>query len=743
MMKRIALLFLLLTILSGITLPSFAQLNEQAAKDLIARIIPKQANHFEVAYIPEEGGKDVFEIESHNGKIILKGNNGVSVASALNYYLRNYCHCLITWNGINLKLPDPLPLVEKKIHNTSPYQNRYYLNYVTFNYTMTWWDWDRWQKEIDWMALNGINMPLAITGETAIWQRVYKKMGFTNKELDAFFPGPAYLAWFWMSNLDAWDGPLPQHWIDTHEALQKKILSRERSLGMKPVLPSFAGHVPPDFTKKFPDAKVNQVIWNGHFPAVNILSPEDSLFTNIGKWFLEEQTEAYGTDHYYSADIFNEMVPPSDDSLYLNDISQKVYQSMHIVDTAAVWVMQAWLFYSNAKFWHPTQIQALLNAVPNNKMLILDLWSERKPFWDKTEAYYGKPWIWNMLHNFGGRIYLGGCMPCVTQEPANLLNNPKAGKLVGLGLTMEGAEQNPANYQLMLDNIWRAKPINIDHWIENYIHQRYGSLNNNALKAWQLLASSVYANNPNPKGFKGPVSVVTARPSFSKVDKSKDARDIFYYDPTDLLKAWKLLLNASSDLRSNDGFQFDLVDVGREVLADYAVLLEHQISNAYEDKDIATFQNLSHQYLSLIDDMDKLVGTRKDFLLSKWINDARNLGITQQEKNLYEFNARHLITSWGREGDKSLPDYARKQWNGLLKDFYKPRWKMFFSYADSCLKNQVPLDMDVFNQRIIPWETQWIHSHTTYQEASTDDPVKISMKMYSKYNQRIEKAFEE
>ncbi|TAM99375.1 MAG: alpha-N-acetylglucosaminidase, partial [Chitinophagaceae bacterium] len=182
---RLLILFMLM-----FNLPSIAQFNKQAAENLIKRVIPKKADHFEVQYIPKENNKDIFEIESKHGKIILKGNNGISVASALKYYLYHFCHCSITWNGVNLNVPDPLPVVKKKIHHVSPYKYRYYLNYCTFNYTMAWWDWAQWQKQIDWMALNGINMPLAVTGETAIWEKVYEKLGFSRDELKNFFSGP-------------------------------------------------------------------------------------------------------------------------------------------------------------------------------------------------------------------------------------------------------------------------------------------------------------------------------------------------------------------------------------------------------------------------------------------------------------------------------------------------------------------------------------------------------------------------
>jgi alpha-N-acetylglucosaminidase len=139
-----------------------------------------------VGYLPQENGKDVFEISSKNGKIILKGSTGVSIASAFNYYLNEYCHCQITWNGSNLALPKVLPTLKTPIKKNSDFLYRYYLNYCTFNYSMSWWDWKRWEKEIDWMALHGINMPLAITGEEYTWYEVYKEMGFSDEDLKGF-----------------------------------------------------------------------------------------------------------------------------------------------------------------------------------------------------------------------------------------------------------------------------------------------------------------------------------------------------------------------------------------------------------------------------------------------------------------------------------------------------------------------------------------------------------------------------
>jgi alpha-N-acetylglucosaminidase len=454
-------IFIILTTLTTLNLQAFAQLDKPAAEAFIKRIVPTVANKFIVEQIPAENGHDVFEIQSLNGRIVLRGNKALSVASALGYYLKYYCRCDISWNGNNLNLPAQLPVINKKIHHATLFTYRYYLNYCTFNYSMSWWNWGRWQQEIDWMALNGINLPLALTGEEAIWQKVYRNMGFTDTELAGFFSGPAYFSWLWMGNLDGWGGPLPQHWIDSHEALQKKILTREREMGMTPVLPAFSGHVPPSFKYKFPQAKLRKTNWGQGFSDVYLLDPADPLFAEIGKKFIGEQNKEYGSDHFYSSDAFNENTPPTNDSTFLSSVSKNIFQSMAAADPKAIWVMQGWLFLNNSAFWKPTQIKAALNAVPDDHMIILDLFTDENAVWQRTNSYYGKPWIWNMLQNFGGVVGMHGRIAHVINQPLTDLKDSKS--MVGIGLTPEAIEQNPAIYDAMMSNVWRDSYLKVGY----------------------------------------------------------------------------------------------------------------------------------------------------------------------------------------------------------------------------------------------------------------------------------------
>jgi alpha-N-acetylglucosaminidase len=707
------------------------RIHEQAVKDLINRWFPSYAGSFQIQTIPAENNLDVFEIESNGDKIVLSGNNGISLASALGYYLKNYCHLDISWNGSNLEMPAKLPVVAEKIHKSSPYKYRYYLNYCTFNYSMSWWNWERWQWEIDWMALNGINMPLAITGEEAIWQKVYNKLGFNNNELGSFFTGPAYFSWLWMGNIDKWGGPLPQHWMDTHKDLQKKILERERSFGMKPVLPAFTGHVPPSFKEKFPKAKLKQTNWDAGFEDTYILDPEDPMFETIGTAFITEQTKEYGTDHFYSADTFNENVPHTRDSTYLSEMSQKVYRSMATADTAAVWVMQGWMFSYNSSYWQPTQIKALLGAVPDNNMIVLDLWSETHPIWNRSEAYYGKQWIWNMLHNFGGNVSMFGRMRHVASDPSIALHDPESKNMVGIGLTPEGIEQNPALYALMLENVWRSEPIDVSEWLKDYSFRRYGKKNEKINDGWEILKNTVYSGGPSEGGQE---SIISARPTFNI--RAERINTKLTYDPLELVKAWDIFINCSDDLKDSEGFKYDVVDVTRQVLANYATPLQQKCAKAYLNKDIKAFKLYSTQFIELINDMDALLATREDFLLGKWIADSRSWGITEEEKNIYEFNARDLVTLWG---DKNSPlhEYSNRQWSGLMNGFYKPRWEAFFKQITQSLSSGKSFNAEAFDIEIKDWEWKWVNSHDPYPAKVKGNPLETAKKIYNKYYPKV------
>jgi alpha-N-acetylglucosaminidase len=70
------------------------------------------------------------------------------------------------------------------------------------------------------------------------------------------------------------------------------------------------------------------------------LSPTEPLFQTIGAKYIAVQTALWGTDHYYSADPFNEASPPSTAPAFLAEVGATIYKSMSTSDPDAIWVMQ-------------------------------------------------------------------------------------------------------------------------------------------------------------------------------------------------------------------------------------------------------------------------------------------------------------------------------------------------------------------------------------------------------------------
>jgi len=580
---------------------------------------------------------------------------------------------------------------------------------------MAWWDWARWEREIDWMAMNGINLPLSVTGQEAVWQGVYRGLGLDDSDLDSFFVGPAYLPFGWMGCIDGWAGPLPQTWIDEHRDLEQKIVARERNLGMRPVLQGFTGHVAPAVMKKFPDARVRPLPNWCEFPPTYVLDPEDPLFSQIARAFINEQTRLYGTDHYYASDTFIEMSPPSDDPAYLTGLARAIYDGMAAADPEAVWVMQGWIFFNNPNFWKPPQAQAFLTAPPDNRMLLLDLFCDTKPTWDQTERFYGKPWVWCMLHNFGGVPGLFGRLDSLAKEPSLTLARPDRGRMEGIGVTMEAIEQNPVVYELMLESAWRSEPHDARAWVHQYVRRRYGAESDAAWKAWDILLDTVYAEK-SPSSF-----VFWRRPALEPKSVTRS--------PEKVGEALALLLSCADKLADQATYQHDVADVAVQWLGDLNTLQLEKVAAAYKAGDKAKFDTEREAFLQMLRDMDALQATRRETTLGKWVDDAVRWARNDEQRRHFEWNARNQVTLWG-PADSILHDYARKNWAGLISTFYVPRWENFFARLDETWG--ATFDATGFEREIRAWEDQWTHS-TGLPPTPAGDTIAVARSLYEKY----------
>ena len=712
-------------------------LDVQAAAALVGRVVPGRAASFVIEGMPAEQGRDVFEVESRDGRVVLRGSSGVAVASALNWYLEHVVGTTVAIPLRPITLPASLPVVPSRAHVVTPYQLRYFFNYCTFSYTMAWWDWAEWERMIDWMALKGINMPLSATGQEGTWRLVLRDMGFSERQIGEFLVGPAYLPWGWMGNIDGLGGPLPNSWIDSHIGLERQILARERSLGMTPVLQGFTGHVPESITQVFPTAKIHKTgDWSAGFSGTWFLDPLDPLFQRIGKRFIERQTELFGTDHYYAADSFNEIDPPSDDPAFLAGMGRAVYQSMRAADTASVWVLQGWFLYYQAKFWKEPQARALLGAVPDDRMVVLDLWGDRHPVWSQREAFYGKPWIWNVLYNFGGKVTLNGDLPKIAANLGDVLQSPAKGRLVGLGMMMEGLGNNPIVPDFVMDMTWRTSVPDLAAWTRDYVTRRYGAPNPMAQEAWRILFATAY-RSPAQTG-----TFLAERPGFYVAKSAYRTEPIAPYEFRLLVPALESLLAAAPMLGQNDAYRYDVVNLARQLLGQLGLPRVNAVEAAFVKKDTVALRAAERGVLTLLQDLDVLVGTREEFLLGRWIAEAKRWGRTDAERRLYEWNARNIVTLWGTKCTEGQGDdlnlYAFKEWQGMFTGYFLPRWQEFFTRLNRSLADGVPFDRKPFATDICRWEQDWSRGHETYRTTASGDALAVARRLFDRYRMELE-----
>lgn len=657
--------------------------------------------------IPREDDRDVFELENQDGKIKISGSSIVAMSFGLNWYLKYTCQVSISWSGAQLNLPDQLPAISEAVRKVRPYEYFYHMNYVTFAYSTVFWDWDRWEKELDWMALNGIDLVLELTGHEAVWRNMLMRIGYTAEEIKQYVSGPVYLPFQWLGCLYGWGGPLPDQWYADRLQLARQIHQRMDDLGMTRVMQSYTGIVPPDLQKKIPEANpIDQGDWVGlKRPA--ILAPDDPAFAKMAQIFYEEQAKLFGHDHFYAGDPFHE--GGEIETIDIKVMAKKIQSEMLKADDKAVWVLQAW--------WE-NPLPELMLGLDREHTLILDLWGENTPRWKRADEgiFFGLPWAWSFLQNFGGRSGLYGDMDGAVNHLLEALHHPKTDQLVGMALTGEGIEQNPVMYDLITEMGWCTE-IDVDAWLKQYVIRRYGQFNEQTNQAWQLLKQSAYGFSKQP----GPThSVINKRPPKANVIKVFDHNEQtkwdsleIYYDPALLEKACKQLYAAFDMFKAQDQYVYDLVDMTRQAVANKARHVHLQIIDAYNHKDLNVFLENSALFLNLIKDQDRLLNTNEAFLVGPWLERAKRLGRTQAEKDLYEFNARALITIWAEPAQDILHDYGHKEWGGLTKDFYLPRWKKYLHSL------QVSLETGVEKEEIdwFSWEYAWT-------QKKNDFPVK-------------------
>ena len=683
------------------------------------------ADRFKFVLDPSVNSKqETFVLGSEDGKILVKGTTISAITTGLGWYLNHIAHINIAWNSLNEKTVAvknenapyadlsnlPLPTVEETHASDAKY--RYYLNTCAFGYSMTSWTWTRWQQEIDWMALHGINMPLQLVGMEEVWRKFLtmedengnRKYGYDDESAKAFVAGPAFIAWWAMNNLEGWGGTgsgtksggtwagaggvQDDAWYVRQTELAGKIVDAQRALGMQPVLPGWSGMVPTNFASKSGyTTRSNGGNWAGDFVRPLLLSVSNAKYAEIAADYYACLKEVMGESQYYSMDPFHEGGGAGTMEDY-----EALYAAMEAAKAGSQWVIQQWQ-------WSATQRYSL-TAVPAGRLIVLDLFSDGSPAFDSYNGYAPQDAVFCAIPNFGGRSGLMGRLQNVTDNYFKF--KEKYASIKGIGAAPEAIEQTPVTYDLIFQLPWMngVKP-DVAAWVDNYAVARYGQDNAVVKEAWSLLRQGPL--NYGADGIQGPVEDVwAARPNLDANPASAWGKTLNHAGGTYTKARRQMLIDATYKLLSQQealglaegsvyesNYNYDLVEFIGAVMADYAYDLLLGIKEKHEEGMV----NPAYQYyltrkdgfLNLLLDVDAFKGTNLNFRLGKWTQEARDAaaeveGATTATADWYEFNnARTIVSTWSSPGT-NLNDYSYRSWQGLIKDLYYPRWKYFFDH---------------------------------------------------------------
>ncbi len=656
--------------------------------DLLGRILPENGDAEKFTWeLSSNPSQQTFAIACDGNRVHVEGSDYVSIATGINWYLQHYAGVDISWNAPTGRLPEALPTCSREQHTASvPW--RYYLNFCTHSYSMAFWGWERWQQEIDWMALHGINMPLAIVGMESVWRDVLQTgYGYDGLAgVNEFVSGASYYGWFFMNNLTAWGGPQPASWYEQRTALARQIFQRMSAFGMQPVVPGYVGMVPKNFLSRAASSKVQQWKASDIVDGGTWCSFTRPAFVNNTARLEEFAAQYYAaferlygdvcTTHLYAIDPFHEGGVPSGVTNAKNSV-QSMWNALKAYDEDAIWVCQHWQD-------NPTTI--VTHTIPRGRLIILDLHGDNQGDTScsgqhTTAAGQNHDWVWGQVSNFGGNVGLFGRMDRLINCYYAARDKASTNKLVGIGALPEGIENNAMIYDLLYDLPWTAEDLTRETWLQKYVFMRYGAAPGteayeSLLSAWRILGAGVY-NCPTDRQQGTTESVFLMRPALKPGTVSSWANSTWYWDMTELRTALYAMLSVSDVMQTNVNFRYDLVDLMRQALADLGKQTLDSINAASGTERDA----IAQRFLQLILDQDRLLGTRTEFRLGRWTEMARALGTTADEKTLYEKNARMLLTTWGDRAQcetGGLHDYANREWNGLLSSYYYPRWKAFF-----------------------------------------------------------------
>ncbi|MFF5282919.1 alpha-N-acetylglucosaminidase [Streptomyces sp. NPDC013171] len=679
----------------------------------LERLLPSRAEQFTLVPVEEPASGDYFSVSGRAGAIQVRGTSPATLLTGVGWYLERVAGVDVGWPGDSLgRLPATLPAVSGTITRSAAVPHRYALNDTDEGYSGAYRDFASYQRDIDLMALHGVNEVFVPTGAEYPYYRALQGFGYDAAELRAWIPGPAHQAWWLLQNMSGYGGPVSEQLIEARAALGSRIAAHLRALGMTPVLPGFFGTVPPGFAARNPGAvTVPQGKWVG-FARPDWLDPTGPVFAELAAAYYRVQQRRFGDSDMFKMDLLHEGGTPG--PVDVTRAAEAVQRALETARPGATWVMLG---------WQNNPSTALLGGVDRSRVLIVDGLSDRYEGLDREKQWGGTPYAFGAIANFGGHTSLGANTGVWTERFRAWLTRSDSA-LRGIAYLPEGTGGNPAAFDLFTELAWEPGPVDQRAWFAAYAARRYGGADPHAAAAWEQLRLGPYSGASGTWS-EPQDSLFTARPSLTATKAARWSPTAMRYEAGTVERALAELLQVAPALRASDAYRYDLVDVARQALTNRGRVLLPRVKGAYEAGDLERFRALVREWNASEELLGRLVASDRRFLLGPWLAAARSWAAGTEERDRLEYDARSILTTWADRGPSDsagLHDYANREWAGLVRDVYAPRWAAYFASLDTALvQGTAPAAIDWF-----AGEDAWAHGHQAYPTSPTGDPVALA-----------------
>lgn len=684
--------------------------------DLIKRNTPRIADQFLLKTIESDNGYDFYEIYSEDKKVVLAGNSPLSQAMAYYDYLGKYHGVVITSGDYDISTISSAPLPEEKISRTIKKKIRAMTSYESFSLNGNFRGFDRWEKEIDFMAMHGFNRALQPVGFDGVLFRTLTDIGMPENFCLEFSSGPAFLMNQLTGNIAGTNSVNSKEYLERKITVGKLISDRERSLGIEPIFPAAIPSVPFSLRKKYIKMDIFKAPMWHNFPPIFFIRPKNAFFSVFNKKFLTIQREALGETHSY---IF-EGVYESDKKGYnshLADLGKALEEMLGEFDAEAVCYL------------HTSSINAdFFKNCLGDRYIFLDNCEMSK----SSDILNGRKCIPEISGNRYGRTGIYG-------NVQKLCDNPFANSELGGALSFDTFDINPLYCAAALKAITTDGSFDRDEFIRDFCAKRYktDSFTDDIISLIDLCSSDECTG-----------SIICARPCTNvKHTAPYDTMERDY----DFHRLYQIAQNiASSDDKKIDATRADLQSIVRQFLSDLAYPVYINATEFFKEKNVRNFEQASNLFLEICEDIDRLLRTREETNFCTKYLEAQELGSSQEEKESLQINFLLLHTIWGPFDHSILYDTVWNEWGGLVKDYYEARWHMYYrslaAYFDNPKKlkdnsKKQPLDRNEYNgsyqaKRLALFENNFLENYIPRKNGiGEEDTVEVAKELLEKYSE--------